>query len=212
MNFKSSFLESFGYFTVQTGLLLILLSPAVILSAQNEFHPGYIITSKNDTLYGLVKDRKDAPFAKIYKKVHFRDGSFFTKRFNPLEIAGYKAGERLYESLWLNIKTDFLRTSYKNIPGTGEKTFMRVFLQDNLSYYELEYLDHESGIIEAVPLFKRRDEDHFIRVTQGLFGLRKNSLREYFDDCPQLIEKIESGELKIPLEIAVFYNQNCLSP
>ena len=56
------------------------------------------------------------------------------------------------------------------------------------------------------------NEGHFIRVTQGLFGLRKNRLREYFGDCPILIEKIETGELRAPLEIAAFYNQNCKNP
>jgi hypothetical protein len=210
MKLNFSFPESFRFFTLQSGLLLILLSQTLILSAQEEFHPGYIITSKNDTLYGLVKDRKDAPFAKICKKVRFRDGSLFTKRFSPAEISGYKAGERMYESLWLSIKTDFLRTNYRSIPGMGEKLFMRVVLQDYLSFYELEYLDRESGVIETIPLFKRRDEEHFIRVTQGLLGLRKKHLREYFTDCTKLLENMENGKIKTPLEIAVFYNQNCI--
>lgn len=197
------------YQTIKLSCLLILIFQFAVLSSQERFLPGYIITNQNDTLFGIVKDRKEAPFAKIYKKVRFRDGSFFAKRYSPLEIAGYKAGEKRYESFWLSVKTDFLRTGYWNIPGTGEKKFMRVVLQDDLSFYELEYLDQESGIVETIPLFKRREEDHFIRVTQGLFGLRKKSLRDYFKDCPNLIEKMESGELKTPFEIADFYNQNC---
>jgi hypothetical protein len=36
-----------------------------------------------------------------------------------------------------------------------------------------------------------------------------NSLRDYFNDCPELIEKLESGELKNPGEITLFYNHTC---
>jgi hypothetical protein len=194
---------------IRTILLLFLILPGTVLSARGKFRPGYIITRENDTLYGLVKDRTDAPFEKIYKKVRFRCGSIFTKKYNPENISGYMAGERLYESVWIDERTDLLRTSYLSIPGKGEKRFIRVLLQDELSYYELEYLDHDSGIIDSFPLFKRMNEGHFIRVTQGLLGLRKNRLREYFDDCPKLIEKIETGELRAPLEIAAFYNQDC---
>ena len=197
---------------IRTILLLFLIFQCAILSARGKLEPGYIITRENDTLYGLVKDRKDAPFVKIYKKVRFRGGSLFTKKYNPENISGYKAGERLYESIWIDERTDLMRTIYWSIPGTGEKRFIRVLLQDELSYYELEYLDHDSGIIDSFPLFKRMNEGHFIRVTQGMFGLRKNRLREYFDDCPNLIEKMETGELRTPLEIAAFYNQNCKNP
>ena len=141
--------------------------------------------------------------------MRFRDGSFFTKRYSPEKITGYKVGEMLYESLWLDVRTAFLKTSYWSIPGAGEKRFMNVVVQDYLSCYQLEFLDHDSGSTESITLFKRQDDDQFIRVTQGIFGLRKNSLRDYFGDCPGLIEKMDNGELKFPVEIALYYKQNC---
>ena len=52
------------------------------------------------------------------------------------------------------------------------------------------------------------DEPSFVRVTQGILGLKKKRLTEYFRDCPELIYKIENGELKDPVEIANFYNHN----
>ncbi len=48
-----------------------------------------------------------------------------------------------------------------------------------------------------------------VRVTQGIFGLKKNLLVEYFNDCPALVKKIRSGEFKEPYYIAKFYNQQC---
>ena len=209
MNFKFLKFGVFQTFPLRICFCLILILFAFIISAQGKFQPGYIVTNNNDTIYGSIRDRKDATFAKIYKKVRFRDGPVLTKRYSPEKIAGYESGERSYESFWLDVRTDFLRTSYWSIPGAGEKMFIKVVVKDYLSYYQLEYIDHDSGIIEAIPLFKREDELQFIRVAQGIFGLRKNSLRDYFGDCPELIKKIDNSELKLPVEIVIFYNQNC---
>jgi hypothetical protein len=45
-----------------------------------------------------------------------------------------------------------------------------------------------------------------VRVTQGIFGLKKKLLSRYFADFPDLVVKIEKGELKSPIEIAEYYN------
>jgi hypothetical protein len=189
--------------------LLFLFFQFTTLSSQGRFQPGYIITNENDTLFGFVKDREEAPFAKIYKKIRFKDESLFTKRFSPDKIAGYVIGEDKYESMWLDVRTVFLKTTYWSIPGVGEKKFLKLTVQGYLSCFQLELYDQESGSTESIALFKRREEDHLIRVTQGILGLRMNSLRDYFNDCPELIEKLESGELKNPGEITLFYNQTC---
>lgn len=189
--------------------LLFLFFQFSTLSSQGKFQSGYIITNESDTLFGFVKDRKEAPFAKIYKKIRFKDESLFTKRFSPDKIAGYMIGENQYESMWLDVRTVFLKTSYWSIPGAGKKKFLKLTVRGYLSCFQLEFYDQESGSAESIALFKRREEDRLIRVTQGIFGLRMNSLRDYFNDCPELIEKLESGELKNPGEITLFYNHTC---
>ena len=208
---NSEFLKfgAFKIFFLQIYLCLILILSAFSLSAQKTFQPGYIVNNNNDTIYGSIRDRKDAPFAKIYNKIRFKNGKDFTKKYSPEKINGYKAGERLYESLWLDIKADFLWSSYWSIPGVGEKRFVKVIIKDYLCFYQLEFLDPDSDKIEAIPLFKRQDENQLIRVTQGIFGLRKNSLRDYFNDCSELIERLDNGELKSPAEIVIYYNRNC---
>lgn len=189
--------------------LFFLIFQSACLFSQEQFQPGFIITNQNDTLFGFVKDRKESPFAKIYKKIRFRDESLFTKRFGPDEIAGYRIGENKYESLWLEVRSKVWETSYWSIPGTGKKEFLKVVVQGYLSYYQLEFTDQESATFESIPLFKREDKDHLIRVTQGIFGIKMNSIRDYFNDCPELIGKVESGELKRPEEIARYYNRTC---
>ncbi len=67
-------------------------------------------------------------------------------------------------------------------------------------------MDSESDNIDVVPLFKRSDESSLVRVTQGIFGLKKKKLSAYFEDCPRLVDKIVAGEIKDPVEIAYYYN------
>ena len=177
--------------------------------SQGRFQEGYIITNDGVVLYGLVKDRKEAPFAKIYSKVRFRGEGLRIRRYSPDQISGYKSGDRTYESLWFDSRTRFLKTFYMSIPGNGKKVFLRVDYKGSLTLYQLEWVDQESGIFDEFPLFKRQNDDYFIRVTQGILGLRKNDLIEYFSDCRELRILIDNAGIKNPEEIARFYNDNC---
>lgn len=190
---------------------IILFSLFLILSSssaysQKDYEEGYIITNKNDTIYGQVKDRKSPPFADLYRKIRFKGNSVFPKKFGPKDILGYKKGDDIYESVWLEVSLKFFRMEYNNIPNKGEKQFMKVIRRGYLSYYQDEFMDSESDYIDTVDLFKRDDEPYFVRVTQGIFGLKKKKLAAYFNDCPALVQKIEREEFKNPIEIADFYN------
>jgi hypothetical protein len=98
------------------------------------------------------------------------------------------------------------KTEYLSRKGLGKQHFMKVREKGFLAYYHWEFMDQESSTIGAIDLFKRRDEDYFIRVTQGLLGLKMNNLENYFEDYPELMEKIRKKELKNPGDIAKFYN------
>ena len=49
-------------------------------------------------------------------------------------------------------------------------------------------------------------------VTQGVLGLKRKRLIEYFGDCPELITAIEAKELKEILDVYYFYLENCTVP
>lgn len=185
---------------------LLFLTGLFHLKAQKGYEPGYVITQSRDTLQGLVKDRKEEPFARIYKKIRFKGKGIFSKKFSPEKILGYKRGEDVFESHWIEVSSRFLRTEYLSRENLGEQHFLKVRERGFLSFYQWEWLDQESNTVDEIDLFKRRDEDYFIRVTQGIFGLKKNLLEKYFEDCPELLEKIHSKELRQPSEIARFYN------
>ena len=187
-------------------LFLLLLTGLFHLSAQRGYEPGYVITQNLDTLHGLVKDRKEEPFAQIYKKIRFRGNGIFTKKYSPKKILGYKKGENEFESHWIEVSTSFLTVEYLSRENLGKKHFLKVKQRGFLTYYQWEFLEYDSFVLQWVDLFKRRDEDYFVRVTQGVLGLKKKRLERYFEDCPELMEKIHNKELRRPAEIAGFYN------
>lgn len=173
--------------------------------AQKDFQSGYIVTNANDTLNGLVKDRKEPPFGKLYDKVIFKKGRK-KKKYGPNEIIAYSRGDNQFESLWIQDNTYPFQAKYLSSPGYGKKSFLKVIVKGYLSYYHWEFEDSESDYIDVIGLFKREGEDSFARASQGIFGFKKKYLAKYFRDYPALVLKIERGELKDPIEIVRIYN------
>ncbi len=183
---------------------LFLMIPFFFLG-QKDFQSGYVVTKENDTLIGLVRDRKEPPFGKLYKKIIFKKGRK-KKKFGPEEINAYKRGDNHFESLWIQDNTYPFQGKYLSKPNYGSKEFLKVIEKGYLSYYHWEFEDSESDYIDAIGLYKREEEDSFARVSQGIFGLKKKYLAKYFRDYPDLVSKIEYGELKDPVEIVKIYN------
>ncbi len=180
------------------------LFPLFVIS-QKDYDTGYIITNRNDTIIGFVKERKQPPFGKLFKKVYFKNNDE-KRKYSPKQILGYKQGNREFESIWLDISGHLIEENYISKPNFGAKLFLKVDLRGYLTLYQMEIEDPESDYIDQIPLFKRKDENYLLRVTQGMFGLKKKKLKKYFKDNPELVNKIEKNELKTPIEIANFYN------
>lgn len=185
-------------------IIILLVLPGEVFS-QKDYEKGYIITNNKDTLIGLVKDRKQPPFGKLYKKVYFKK-KHRKKKYGPDQILGYKQGNREFESLWINVSSHLYNEKYTSIQDSGEKEFLKVVVKGYLTYYQREFADPESDYIDQISLFKREDENYLVRVTQGIFGLKKKNLAVYFNDCSELVKRIEDVELKDPVAIVNFYN------
>ncbi|RZS97282.1 hypothetical protein [Cecembia calidifontis] len=177
------------------------------ISAQKGFEPGFVVTHSFDTIPGSIKDRKEPPFAKIYPKIRFKDINSRTRRYSPKQIKSYARAEDTFENQWILSYSRLFKNEYLSQKDLGKQQFLKVKESGFLTYYQWELLDQESSTIDAIDLFKRKNEDYFIRVTQGIFGLKMNNLEKYFEDCPELREKIKNRELSQPKEIAAFYNE-----
>ena len=199
--------------TKSAGIILLFFLLTVIplgLYAQRHYEPGYVVLTSGDTLYGKIKDRKPEPFGKIYKKIRFRDGGWFAKKYVPSELMSYKAGERTYESSWLSYELSIFGSRLISVPGRGNKQFLRVLVKGPLNYYSLETEDHDSGYYRDIPYLKREDKREIVRATQGIFGLKRKLLAEYFDDCPAMVKALEEKEIRSVFEVVELYQRRCL--
>ena len=187
------------------GLLLLLFTQNI--NAQNEYEPGYVILNNNDTIYGQIRDRKEND---LFDKIRLRQENKKVKRYSAYDIKGYKKGLESFESLWYKEETEFFRLDYYSRENYGKKVFLKVVLKgDLISCYAKEYFVDDNDYLDYFELFKREGETRFERATQGLFGLKKKRLAHYFDDCLDLVNKINNNSIKYPLDVVSFYNQFC---
>lgn len=187
-------------------LVLVIAVPGV--SAREPFIPGYVVLNTGDTLYGEIRDR-NLDNDQLYKKIRFRGEHSGKRKFSPYQIRGYRIGNEEFESVWFDEQTAFFIFHYFCREGVGEKIFLKVLQRGKLTCFYREYIDADSGTLDGYELFKREGEDYYARATQGILGLKKKRLSDYFTDCPSLIRKIQNGEIRDPLEVVAYYNRQC---
>lgn len=160
-----------------------------------------------DTIQGLVKDRKEGMFPKLYEKIRFKQsGKKVTRKYHASEIKAYSVNGQLYESANESALEDGLLGRLQPENTQGNSIFLKVITKGPASHYQLEWVEQESGVIETINYLKKTSSPIFIRSTQGIFGLKKRRVTEYFNDCPILQSKIESKELVTSQEVVNFYN------
>ena len=194
-------------------ILLILFAFTIIPThAQKKgYSRGYIINSEGETVEGRVKDRSSGTFFELYKRIRFKpDNAPFKRKYSPDEILGYGINDQYFESVPLYEETAFFKFRYY-IHDSYDRSFLKVISwKDDLTYFHWEYVDSESNYLDYIPLFYREGSDEMVRVTQGIRGLKRNRLIDYFWDCPELVQAIEKKELNEIHEVYNFYLEHCV--
>ena len=198
--------------------VVLLFSTHILLFAQNNDHADYLVLSTGDTLYGRVQHSKEGGFGGrgFHKKVRITDTNGKRKKYKRKNVSGFSVDGSVFESFWLTQQSQsFPRVSLENprydiVFKNGEQHFLRNVSKGRLNHYELEWFDQESSTLWSMSLLKKEGDRFFIRADQGLFGLKRKVLRNYFSDCPKLQEKIQRKELKKVHQVVTFYNTNCL--
>ena len=193
--------------------LLILFAFMIIpIHAQKKgYSQGYIINSEGETVEGWVKDRSSGPFLDLYARIRFKpDNAPFRRKYSPDEILGYGLNNQHFESVPLSEESAFFKFRYY-IHESNERVFLKVISENRtLTYYHWEYVDDESNYVDYIPLFFKTGSDEMVRVTQGILGLKRNRLIEYFWDCQELVQAIEKKELDEIDEVYNFYIERCV--
>lgn len=179
--------QLFGTCSLVLFLFAFGYHPSVL--GQEDYRDGYIVRAKNDTLFGQVSNFRLGPFGGIREKIKFK-GKGLKKRYVAKDLLVYKKGDSLYRTLLLN----------------GKPEFLRVVISGPVSYYIYDFQEQGEQLIQDIDYLQKGDNGALIRVTQGLFGLKKKKLASLFNDCPELVEKIENKEVNHVFEIVDFYN------
>lgn len=193
-------------------LVILLAFMTLPTNAQKKgYTPGYIVTTDKDTVSGWVKDRSSGTFLELYSRIRFKhEDALFRKRYNPGEILAYACSHGVYEAVPLREESTFLKFRYY-VDESNPMIFLRVISKsERLTYYHWEYTDDESNYLDYTPLFYRNGSPEMVRVTQGVLGLKRKRLIEYFGDCQVLVEAIQEKSLKDINEVYHFYLSNCL--
>lgn len=187
--------------------LILLAFMMLPLHAQKKgYSRGYIITLEGETKAGWVKDRSTGSFLELYKKIRFKaDDALLSRRYSPEEIQAYGANNQHFESLPIYEESAFFKFRYY-LHEDYQRSFLKLIARDmDLSYYHWEYVDGDSNYLDHVPLFYREGSNEMVRVTQGMLGLKRKRLIEYFQDCPDLGMAIHERELDEIWEVYDFY-------
>jgi len=193
-------------------ILWILFSFLVVqVHAQNKgYSTGYIINLEGDTIEGQVKDRSSGALLELYTRIRFKPYHAPVKRkLGPDEIRGYGKDGQHFVSMPLREESEFFKFRYY-LDESNDGVFLKVISRnEGLTYYHWEYVDQERTYLDYIPLFHRTGSVEMVRVTQGILGLKRNRLMEYFRDCQELVQAIENNELNEIDEVYNFYIKHC---
>jgi hypothetical protein len=199
-------------FKILFGIFALLSLPSGLLAGDQE-QQDYIVLNVGDTLYGKVQyiDETSVRY-EFYKKVRLTTVDGKRKKYNKSKISAFRVNGFNYESFWLSqsSKKIILVNPQYDIDSKGEQYFLKVLSKGKLAHYELEWFDQENTGLLSMTLLKKEKDPFFIRADQGLLGLKRKALQDYFLDCPQLSEKINQKQLNEISQIVDFYNSNCI--
>lgn len=187
---------------------VLLLSMGSKVLAQAEYKKGYLVTLSNDTISGYIQEKSSFEYTKKTKFI-FKDEQGKKRKFKVNKIKAYYIDNDWYEGIWVLESTVRLVNSYTTKDGYGERKFLKVIERGELIHYQEELEDQGSQFIQSVDFIKRPQEDRMVRATQGLLGLKRKRLIEYFQDCPSLRSQIENKQVNTVAEILDFHSLNC---
>ena len=194
-------------------LLIIFASLVTASQAQKKgYSQGYIINSEGETIEGWVKDRSTGTFIELYTRIRFNaDKKGYKKKYAANEIQGYGYNNQHFESMPLLEESQFFNFRYY-LDDSYDRIFLKAITwTDELTYYHWEYVDGESNYLDYTPLFHRPGSSEMVRVTQGILGLKRKKLMEYFRDCPTLVQALEQKQLSQIDQVFTFYTERCVS-
>lgn len=202
------------YYFLCACIVLALFTTQNSLFAQEGKPLDYIVLYTKDTLYGTVAHIDEKGIHRVfYKKIRITLLNGKRKRYNRKKVLAFRINDSCYESFWLSQSSQkimLVNPMYDIDSKNGEQYFLRLVTKGALSHYELEWLNQGSATLWSMSLLRKENDWSFIRADQGLLGLKRKILLNYFFDCPILQEEIKNRQLTKVSQVVDFYNTNCM--
>lgn len=165
--------------------LILVCTLSFSFAQEMGYLPGYVVTTKRDTIHGLVKYANFAPY-RVLPNIKFKETEESKKKtYSPDEILGYEANGKIFHSV--------------RAPGRTENYFMELVVDGRLRLYRYtetklgapDYMKGETAD-ESMLFLKKRSGEVF-EVRGSKFNER---LSTYLADKADLSEKIKRGDYK----------------
>lgn len=183
-------------------------------TAEAQHNTDYLVLVTGDTLYGKVEHVKEEfASSSYYKKIRITNARGKTTRHKRKDVQAFKKYSKTYKSFWLsraNTAYGFSTTHYSiNTAGQGKQHFLFELTVGAISHYHLEWWEQGDAGINWMDLIVKQGDTTMIRPTQGLFGLKRKVLNDYFTDCPELQKLINDKQIRKIEQVVDYYNGNC---
>jgi hypothetical protein len=195
-------------------VLIISLYTSIGSFAQTYDALDYLMLKTGDTIYGNIEYKKESGVNyKFLKKIRLTNTLGEQKRYKRDQVIAFRTNNIVYEGFWLNQESEhlvLLNPRYEIDDKNADYYFLKVMSKGTLSYYQLEWWEQGESLLMSMDLLKKVKDPFFIRATQGLFGLKRKVLSSYFNECPDLVEKIQQKQLNQVFQVVDYYNSNCV--
>jgi hypothetical protein len=140
---------------------------------QPYFAPGYIVTTKGDTVKGEVKVNTKNEF-EVYEKIAFKDPSGAQKNYKPNKIKGYGVKDQHYVSMIAD----------------GEPRFYQLLVRGDISLYKMifEAMRMNELSYDAEYYIAKPDSKKLVVVKENKF---KKQMTEWMKDNLELLSGYE---------------------
>jgi hypothetical protein len=161
--------------------LYLSLAGSVVFSQQPPpqqpyFTPGYIVTTKGDTIKGEVKVNTKNEF-EVYEKIAFKDPSGAQKNYKPAKIKAY----------------GFNGQHYVSMTSDGEPRFYQLLVKGDISLYKMifEAMRMNELSYDAEYYIAKPDSKKLVVVKENKF---KKQITEWMKDNPELLNDYEDAK------------------
>jgi hypothetical protein len=175
-------------------VLIVVLAFPIIVKSQFNYSKGYVITLKNDTLFGYIADRGGIGNAELCR--FKQDKSNKPIEYQPTDIKSYRFIDgKYYKSIEVLKEGEYINAFAEVLFG-GEVSLYYYPVNEKVAYYIEKEGGRVVGLLNELVKIKKPTKSAYYSRDAKIFEIEsyKDSLDFLFRNCPELKPKIEELE------------------